>query len=174
MAESGGFTAGASMAGPSVAGDLAGFMVALCTTGSITGSATGASTPAAFEDSAEGFLAGWDGPTIHIRMNGHIPIDGLLSELRLRSRTIRSFAELVLLLRPGRLLPVRDPMHYRLAGGPSELTRSAPSAGPAAMSGLNDARCGSRGPQCGGEDLQALNQFRPATRCTEANSNRLR
>jgi hypothetical protein len=66
------------MAGPSVAGDLAGFMVALCTTGSITGSATGASTPAAFEDSAEGFLAGWDGPTIHIRMNGHIPMDGII------------------------------------------------------------------------------------------------
>src|SRR5204863_2252397 len=95
---------------------------------------------------------------------------GLLSELRLRSRTIRCFAELVLLLRPGRLLPVRDPMHYRLAGGPSELTRSAP----AAMSVLNDARCGSRGPQCGGEDLQSLHQFRSAARCTEADSNRLR
>src|SRR5689334_18549115 len=53
---------------------------------------------------------------------------GLLSELRLRSRTIRNFAKLVLLLGPGRLLPVRDPMQHWLAGGPSELTRSAPLA----------------------------------------------
>ena len=102
MAEAGGFTAGDFMAGPSVAEDLAGFMVAPSTMGSITGSATGASTAAAFEGSAEGFWAGWDGSTIHIRMNGHIPIDGIII------RATATIPDNTVLRRTGIIAPTRQ------------------------------------------------------------------
>jgi hypothetical protein len=74
----GGFHGGAFHGGAFRGGGFGGFHGGALHDGFHHGFRNGASTAAAFEGSAAGFLAGWDGPTIHTHMNGNIPMDGII------------------------------------------------------------------------------------------------